>query len=79
MAARVKIDCRKYPSDKGCTVAISGAPEAVVELAGSTQKCTTPTKTRKKRRSKIGLGPMRKQPTINDSPIELCPDAQANN
>jgi len=32
MAARVKIDCRKYPSDKGCTVAISGAPEEVVEL-----------------------------------------------
>jgi hypothetical protein len=32
MANRVKIDCRKYPSDQGCTVAISGALEEVVEL-----------------------------------------------
>jgi hypothetical protein len=32
MASRVKIDCRKYPSDQGCTVAISGALEEVVEL-----------------------------------------------
>src|SRR5690242_7311253 len=46
--------------------------------AGSTQKCTTPTRTRKKRRSKIGLEPMRKQSTINDAPIELCPDANSN-
>jgi len=27
-----KLTCRKYPSDKGSTVAISGAPEEVVEL-----------------------------------------------
>jgi hypothetical protein len=33
MANRFKVDCRKYPSDKGCTVAISGALEEVVELA----------------------------------------------
>lgn len=33
MANRVKVDCRKYPSDKGCTVAISGNLEEVVELA----------------------------------------------
>jgi hypothetical protein len=32
MANRVKVDCRKYPSDKGCTVAISGALDEVVEL-----------------------------------------------
>ena len=32
MAQRVKIDCRKYPSDKGCTVAISGSVDEVVEL-----------------------------------------------
>lgn len=32
MADRFKIDCRKYPSDKGCTVVISGALEEVVEL-----------------------------------------------
>ena len=32
MADRFKIDCRKYPSDKGCTVAITGALEEVVEL-----------------------------------------------
>ncbi|MGH7825060.1 MAG: DUF1059 domain-containing protein [Candidatus Binatia bacterium] len=33
MADRVKVDCRKYPSDKGCTVAVSGTLEEVVELA----------------------------------------------
>ena len=32
MAERFKIDCRKYPSDQGCTVTISGALEEVVEL-----------------------------------------------
>jgi hypothetical protein len=32
MAQRVKIDCRKYPSDKGCTVAITGSVDEVVEL-----------------------------------------------
>ena len=32
MAQRVKVDCRKYPSDKGCTVTISGSVEEVVEL-----------------------------------------------
>jgi hypothetical protein len=32
MADRFKIDCRKYPSDQGCTVTISGALEEVVEL-----------------------------------------------
>lgn len=32
MAKRVKVDCRKYPSDKGCTLAISGSLEEVVEL-----------------------------------------------
>jgi hypothetical protein len=32
VANRVKVDCRKYPSDKACTVTISGALEEVVEL-----------------------------------------------
>lgn len=32
MANRFKVDSRKYPSDKGCTVAITGALEEVVEL-----------------------------------------------
>lgn len=32
MAERVKVNCRKYPSDKGCSVAISGSLEEVVEL-----------------------------------------------
>ena len=32
MANRFKVDCRKYPSDKGCTVVISGALDEVVEL-----------------------------------------------
>ena len=32
MADRFKVDCGKYPSDKGCTVAITGALEEVVEL-----------------------------------------------
>ncbi|MBI2999831.1 MAG: DUF1059 domain-containing protein [Deltaproteobacteria bacterium] len=32
MAKRVKVDCRKYPSEKGCTVAITGSLEEIVEL-----------------------------------------------
>jgi hypothetical protein len=32
MAERHKIDCRKYPSDQGCTVTISGSLDEVVEL-----------------------------------------------
>ena len=32
MADRYRVDCRKYPSDKGCTVAISGSLDEVVEL-----------------------------------------------
>jgi hypothetical protein len=32
MADRYRVDCRKYPSDKGCTVAVSGSLEEVVEL-----------------------------------------------
>jgi hypothetical protein len=32
MANRVRVDCRKYPSDKGCTLAISGSVDEVVEL-----------------------------------------------
>jgi len=32
MVNRFKVDCRKYPSDQGCTVVISGALEEVVEL-----------------------------------------------
>ncbi len=32
MADRFKIDCRKYPSDQGCTVVISGALDEVIEL-----------------------------------------------
>jgi hypothetical protein len=33
MAERVKVDCRKYPSEKGCSVTISGTVEEVVDLA----------------------------------------------
>ena len=50
MANRFKVDCRKYPSDQGCTVVISGALEEVVELGWLTQKCTTRTKMKKKNR-----------------------------
>src|SRR5262245_54442345 len=32
MANRFKVDCRKYPSDKACTLTFSGALEEVVEL-----------------------------------------------
>ena len=32
MAERYKVDCRKYPSDQGCTVTISGNLDEVVEL-----------------------------------------------
>ena len=32
MAQRVKVDCRKFPSEKSCTVAISGSVDEVAEL-----------------------------------------------
>ena len=32
MADRYRVDCRKFPSDQGCTIAISGAIDEVVEL-----------------------------------------------
>ncbi len=32
MAKRVKVDCRKFPSEKGCTITISGTVDEVVEL-----------------------------------------------
>lgn len=32
MADRYKVDCRKFPSDQGCTVTISGSIDEVVEL-----------------------------------------------
>ena len=33
MAQRKSIDCRDYPSDKGCTLKISGTEEEVLEAA----------------------------------------------
>jgi predicted small metal-binding protein len=33
MANRKSIDCRDYPSDKGCTLKISGTEEEVLEAA----------------------------------------------
>jgi hypothetical protein len=32
MAERYKVDCRKFPSDQGCTVTISGSIDEVIEL-----------------------------------------------
>jgi hypothetical protein len=32
MADRYKVDCRKFPSDQGCTITISGSIDEVVEL-----------------------------------------------
>jgi hypothetical protein len=32
MSGRYRVDCRKYPSEKGCTIAISGSLDEVVEL-----------------------------------------------
>jgi hypothetical protein len=32
MAERYKVDCRKHPSEQGCTVTISGSLDEVVEL-----------------------------------------------
>jgi hypothetical protein len=49
MADRFKVDCRKYPSDKGCTVAITGALEEVVELGWLHAKMHHAHKTKKKR------------------------------
>jgi hypothetical protein len=31
--ARTSIDCRRYPSEKGCTLKISGTEEEVLEAA----------------------------------------------
>jgi predicted small metal-binding protein len=33
MAERKSIDCRDYPSDKGCTVRISGTEQEVLDAA----------------------------------------------
>jgi len=33
MAQRKAIDCRDYPSDKGCTLRISGTEEEVLQAA----------------------------------------------
>ena len=33
MAQRKTIDCRDYPSDKGCTLKISGTEEEVLDAA----------------------------------------------
>ena len=33
MAQRKSIDCRDYPSDKGCTLKLSGTEEEVLEAA----------------------------------------------
>ena len=33
MATRKVIDCRRFPTDKPCTIAISGTADEVVELA----------------------------------------------
>jgi predicted small metal-binding protein len=33
MAKRTAIDCRDYPSEKGCTLRISGTEEEVLEAA----------------------------------------------
>ena len=33
MAQRKSIDCRDYPSEKGCTLRISGTEEEVLEAA----------------------------------------------
>jgi predicted small metal-binding protein len=33
MAQRKSIDCRDYPSDKGCTLRISGTEQEVLEAA----------------------------------------------
>ena len=35
MAQRKSIDCRDYPSDKGCTLRISGTEEEVLEKAAT--------------------------------------------
>jgi hypothetical protein len=34
-SARTSIDCRKYPSEKGCTLKISGTEEEVLEAASA--------------------------------------------
>jgi hypothetical protein len=49
MADRYKVDCRKYPSDQGCTVTIAGSIDEVVKRDGFTPRCTMVTKTRKKK------------------------------
>jgi hypothetical protein len=35
MAQRKSIDCRDYPSEKGCTLKISGTEQEVLDAAGA--------------------------------------------
>ncbi len=61
MANRFKVDCRKYPSEKGCTVAITGALEEVVELGWLHAKMHHAHKDEEEKESKIGYAAMPKR------------------
>ena len=63
MADRYKVDCRKFPSDQGCTVTISGSIDEVVELGWLHAKQTMRTRKTKKPASRNGSA-VTKQPTI---------------
>ena len=65
MADRYKIDCRKFPSDQGCTVTISGSIDEVVELGWLHAKTHMRTRTTNKPESKNGLEATLKQPTTS--------------
>ena len=65
MANRFKIDCRKYPSDKACTVTISGGLEEVVELGWLHAKMHHAHKDEEKKRSGTGSAAMPRQQTIS--------------
>ena len=53
MAERFKIDCRKYPSDQGCTVFISAGLEEVVELGWLHAKLHHADKDKRKRFERV--------------------------
>jgi hypothetical protein len=56
MVNRFKVDCRKYPSEKDCTVTIAGSLEEVVELGWLHAKVHhTHTKRKKKKASRSGF------------------------
>lgn len=65
MANRFKVDCRKYPSEKACTVTISGALEEVVELGWLHAKMHHANKDEEEKEIKTGSAAMPREQAIS--------------